>query len=62
MKPTKNCVGINILIKIINKITEDHSLLSSAMSSYPQPAVPHVIVNKEDVSFLEAVIKHKYIY
>ena len=59
MEPAENGVRINVFIQIFDEVAEDHALLAGAMSGDPQPAVSHIIVDKEYVSFLETKDKHK---
>ena len=58
MKPAKYSIWINIFIEVIYKVTEDHPLLSSAMSRHPEPTITHIIVHKENITFLETSEKH----
>jgi len=53
MKPGKDRIRIDGYIQVIHKFPENHSLLASTMGSHPQPAIAHVIVYEENITFLE---------
>lgn len=53
MKPGKDGIWIDAVIQMSQEVTKDETLLSSSMSSDPQPAISEVVVDKEDVSLLK---------
>ena len=58
MEPTKDDIGVNILVQVLDKFTEDSTLLSCSVSSHPQPASTQLVVDEKDITFLEPTRKH----
>ncbi len=54
MKPWKSIIRVDAIVQVFHQISKYQPLLPSPMSSYPQPAISKIIVQKEDVTLLEA--------
>ena len=53
VEPGKHGVRVNVLVQVRKQIFEHQPLLPGPVRRHPQPPVPEVVVDKEDVSLLE---------
>ena len=55
MEPGENGVGIDVVVEISEKVPEHETLIPRAVGGNPEPPVPEIIVDEENIALLKPV-------
>ena len=60
VEPREDGVRIDAVIQVGHQIPENQSLFPSSVSSHPQPSIPQIIVDEENITLLKAENKARF--
>ena len=55
VEPGKNGVGIDVVVEVCEKVPEHETLIPRAVGGNPEPPVPEIVVDEENIALLEPV-------
>ena len=59
MEPREDGVGIDVVVEVGEKIPEHESLIPCAVGGHPEPTVPEIVVDEENIALLKPVRRWK---
>ena len=55
MEPGEDGVGIDVVVEVSEKVPEHETLIPRAVGGHPEPPVPEIVVDEENIALLEPV-------
>ena len=55
MEPREDGVGVDVVVEFSEKIPEHETLIPRAVGGHPEPPVPEIVVDEENITLLKPV-------